>query len=96
MSKSIKVNIGGKEYSLRGENETLINQLADEVNEQIELIGSRHSGENATTISVLAALNLAEKAYREKVQNKIDEKYIVEEVNKLKSFIEEKLQALSV
>lgn len=88
MAKSIKVNIGGKEYSLRGDNEKLIFTLANEVNEQLDALGSRHGEESAATLSTLAALNLAEKAYLEKIQKANNETYILDELHKMTSYLE--------
>lgn len=91
MVKSIKVIIGGKEYSLRGDNEKLIQHVASEVNNQIKEIGARHTEESSTTISVLTALNMAEKGIREKIQRETDESFVVNELGRMAELIFEQI-----
>ncbi len=87
MAKSIKVIIGGKEYSLRGDNEKLIQHVAGEVNSQLREIGSRHGEESATTQTVLTALNLAERGIRDRAQKEANELYVENELGKMAELI---------
>jgi len=87
MAKSIKVIIGGKEYSLRGDNEKLIQHVAGEVNSQLRELGSRHGEESPITLTVLTALNLAERSVRDRTQKEVDTQYIIDEMNLMAELI---------
>lgn len=61
MANSVKVFIGGKEYSLSGENPEMIKQTASLVNKQIENLVTTHGDLPDKSIPfLLAALNIAE------------------------------------
>lgn len=61
MANSVKVFIGGKEYSLTGENPEMIKQTANLVNNQIESLVSSHGDLPDKSVPfLLAALNIAE------------------------------------
>jgi len=60
MSKTVKVNIGKKEYSLTGEDDAMIVATADKVNEQFKLIEKDLGNMPEGTMAILAALNIAE------------------------------------
>ena len=61
MANSVKVFIGGKEYSLTGENPELIRETASIVNKQIENLVSQHGDLPDKSVPfLLAALNIAE------------------------------------
>lgn len=86
MQKSIKVNIAGKEYSLRGENEEIINKAVNEVNSQLESLKGK-SGETISGLSLLAALNIAEKYYSDKNQMDIDIAYLSNEIRQMVDYL---------
>ncbi|MDQ1265956.1 MAG: hypothetical protein QG635_1108 [Bacteroidota bacterium] len=81
MAEKIKVQIGIREYTLVGEDIGILQKAAEEVNEQIRELKKRHSDENSTTITVLAALNIAEKQIRNQNQYERDKVFILEEVS---------------
>ncbi len=85
--KTIKINISGREYSLLGDDETSIRNAADEVNRQIRELKKINKEEPATTINVLAALNIAEKYYDFHKQNGDSKKEIVSELKKMTDFL---------
>ncbi len=86
MQKAIKVNIGGREYSLRGEDEDIIKSAAKEVNTQLDnLIGK--TKETASTLPLLAALNIAEKYYINKKQYEIDIDFLARELNEMIDYL---------
>lgn len=87
MVKTIKFTIGGKEYSLRGDNETLLLRAASEVNNVFRKIQENYSDESLSTISILTALNIAEKSINEKLQIEVDENYLVEQINKMTDYL---------
>lgn len=61
MANPVKVFIGGKEYSLTGENPDLIRETASIVNKQIENLIAQHGDLPDKSVSfLLAALNIAE------------------------------------
>ncbi len=88
MAKSLKVNIGGKEYVLRGDDEALLQRVTREVNSQLAALENSHTEESATTLSILAALNIAEKHFKYKEQNTVSNKYIINEINAMTEFLQ--------
>lgn len=91
MAKAIRVFIGGKEYLLRGDDEESIRFAATEVNNQLDMLGSKHSGQNNTTLSVLASLNIAEKHYRTMKEAEGTRVFLVNEVNRMRDFLSSSL-----
>ena len=86
MQNIFKVNIGGREYSLHGENEELINKAAEEVNIQLDNLKGKIK-ESATTLPLLAALNIAEKYYINKKQYDIDNNFLANELNEMINYL---------
>ncbi len=72
MAKTIEITVGGKKYVLRGEDEELLASSVRLVDTEYENVRAKHARESADTISVLAALNIAEKHYMINNQNKTD------------------------
>jgi hypothetical protein len=91
MPKSIRVIIGGKEYSLKGESELLVQLAADELNLQLEALGAKHLDETNVTISTLAALNIAEKHIKARQQNEMNVSFLKNELNSMANYIKENL-----
>ena len=87
MTKHIKVRIAGKEYSLKGENEEILKMAADEVVTQYDEIQSIKSNQPLSTISLLTALNIAEKYSINAKQSEIDTNYIVNEMDKMIEYL---------
>jgi cell division protein ZapA (FtsZ GTPase activity inhibitor) len=83
--KSIKVEIGNKEYRLTGEPE-LVEESRSAVNEQIEQLRMSNGKQNGDTLSVLAALNIAEEKiiFERQTQNQIQS--TISEIEKLTEF----------
>lgn len=92
MSKTIKVRIGGKEFSLTGENEKMILSAAGEVDSQIQELKKLHEEEPLQTLSILAALNLAESKNINRRQYETDIHFISEELSKMAEFIKSNLK----
>ena len=86
MQNAIKVNIGGREYSLRGQDEDIIKQAAKEVNTQLDNLKGK-TKESATTLPLLAALNIAEKYYIKKKQHEIDINFLANEINEMVNYL---------
>ena len=88
MPKSVKVIIGNKEFTLKGEDEVLIDQAAHEVDSQLGELNKRNSAESPETLSILAALNIAEKYYKGRLQDEANVKFVIDELNKMTEYIE--------
>lgn len=89
MSKTIKVNIGGKELNLRGDNEQQVMRAATEVNSIIQQLQQRMQDQSTSTLSVLAALNIAEKYNENKEQHEADTKYLSAELSAMTEYLEQ-------
>lgn len=87
MVKTIKFTIGGKDYSLKGDNEVLLYKAANDVKNVYSKIQESYPDESVSTISVLTALNIAEKSINEKQQIEVDEDYLVEQINKMTDYL---------
>lgn len=87
MAKTIKFTIGGKDYSLKGDNEVVLYRAANDVNSVYTKIQESYPDESVSTISVLTALNIAEKSINEKQQIEVDENYLVEQINKMTDYL---------
>jgi len=85
--KTIKFTIGGRDYSLKGDNEALLYRAANDVNNVYSKIQESYPDESISTISVLTALNIAEKSIYEKQQIEVDENYLVEQINKMTDYL---------
>jgi len=90
MQKLIRVNIGGKDYSLRGDDEEIIQNAASEVNQQLEEIKGK-TNEPIATQSLLAALNIAEKYCSNKKQADIDSGYLISELDNMVNILSDPL-----
>ncbi|MBM2813567.1 MAG: hypothetical protein HW421_329 [Ignavibacteria bacterium] len=89
MEKPINVWIAGRQYRLVGEEDDIIQKAAEELNTQYEELRRRYSNEETTTLTVLAALNIAEKYIRSEIQNEINTKYVAVQLTKMTKTIEE-------
>ncbi len=92
MAKSLRVIIGGKDYVLRGEDESLLQKVTQEVNSQLSSLEKSHTDESATTLSILAALNIAEKHYKYLEQDTDSNRYIINELNAMSEFLQNSME----
>lgn len=92
MAESIKVTIAGREFSLFGEDAAIVKNAAELVNQQIKDLKKSYEHEPVSTLSVLAALNIAEKHFVNRHQNEIDRNYIVSEIEKMSEYLKSNLQ----
>jgi cell division protein ZapA (FtsZ GTPase activity inhibitor) len=88
MSKAIRVTIGGKDLTLRGDDEEKIHKSVREVNLQIQHLQQSLREQNTPTLSLLAALNLAEKYLEAKEQGGTDHSTLSEELDKMAQYLE--------
>ncbi len=91
MIKTFKVNIAGKEYNLKGENETILISAAEMVEQKINDLKMQYQGEPISTISILAALNIAEQLFSNKSQFESEKEYFLNELNKMADFLNNNL-----
>ena len=65
--RPVKINIGGEEYSVRGDtdNHTIL-EIADYVNRKIAEVAEKAPHQSTNRVTVLAALNIAEELFRER------------------------------
>lgn len=88
MSKTVRVKIGGKEYSLRGDDEQKLLASAHEVDKQFQELRGKLADQSTATMAVVAALNIAEKHYETKQQSDADGTYLADELTKMAEYLE--------
>lgn len=86
MQKLIRVNIGGREYSLRGDDEEIINKAAEEVNKQLESIKGTVN-EPPAIQSLLVALNIAEQHFTSQKQKETDFSFLNKELDTMYDYM---------
>ena len=88
MSKAIRVTLGGKDLTLRGDNEESIKKSVREVNLQIQTLQTSLRDQSTPTLTLLAALNLAERCLEAEEGRTEDVSYLTSEVDKMADFLE--------
>lgn len=88
MSKAIRVTIGGKDLTLRGDNEESLKKSVREVNLQIQTLQQSLREQSTPTLSLLAALNLAERCLQAEEGRHADLGFLTAELEKMTSYIE--------
>ena len=91
MANKIRVVIGGREYSLRVEDESFVKQSAEELNWQIQEIENKYKDESSITITTLAALNLVEKKSKEADKQEKNKLFVLNEINKMTEFLNSRI-----
>lgn len=92
MSKTVRVNIGGKDLTLRGENEGRIFASVQVVNMHIQQLQQSLREQSTPTLSLLAALNIAEQYNEVRLQNERDIEFINGELEKMTQYLERAIQ----
>lgn len=77
------IEIAGKEYNLRADNEKVLKLAAELVNSEISALEAALPGESQNTLAVLAALNIAEKYFISDSQNELDKEFMKNELNRM-------------
>ena len=88
MTKAIRVTIGGKDLTLRGDNEEKIKKSVREVNLQIQQLQHALREHSTPTLSLLAALNIAERYHDTVDQQGRDVAYVADELDKMAQYLE--------
>ncbi|MFA6570028.1 MAG: cell division protein ZapA [Bacteroidota bacterium] len=91
MNNTVRVLIGGREYILKGDDENIVYRTAGVVNEHLDEVKRKNSDKTEPIITVLAALNIAEKNC--KLQNELEanQNFLVSELNKMTQFMKKEL-----
>ncbi len=88
MSKTIRVTIGGKDLTLRGNDEEKMKKSVREVNLQVQHLQQTLREQSTPTLTVLAALNIAEKYLDVQEQSSQDAKLVAAELEKMTLYLE--------
>ncbi len=88
MSKAIRVTIGGKDLTLRGDDEEKIKRSVREVNLQVQHLQQTLREQSTPTLTVLAALNIAEKYLDAQEQSSKDVQFVTDELEKMTQYLE--------
>lgn len=92
MNGSVKINIGGQLFQLKGENEQQLTDAANEVNIHIDNIRKKYKTElPQTTLLALSAMNLAESNNKLKKQIENDQRLMLSEMNRMIEVLENAL-----
>ena len=86
-AENIKRYIAGQEFSLKSDNVELLDSVVEEVNKQIDIVAKKHLKSPLTTVSILAALNIAEKQILTDKQAEINKVYISDELERMAEFL---------
>jgi cell division protein ZapA (FtsZ GTPase activity inhibitor) len=92
MSKAIRVTIAGKDLTLRGDNEEKIKQSVREVNVQFQNLQQTLREQSTPTLTVLTALNIAERYVEANSQRQTDVRYVAEELESMSRYLERAAQ----
>ncbi|MBL7998797.1 MAG: cell division protein ZapA [Candidatus Kapabacteria bacterium] len=84
---SVTVTIGGKDYNLRGDEEKT-RRAAGEVNTVLQTLQQRMGDQSTATLSVLSALNIAEKYHDSHDQHNADMQYLMQEFSSMTEYLE--------
>jgi len=92
MSTQVKVTIGGKEFTLRGDDEQKLVRAAKEVDDQIRALQSGMMDQSTQMQAIVAALNLAEqKISAEEILEK-ESLLLSSELENMTTFLREQLK----
>ncbi|MGA1306575.1 MAG: cell division protein ZapA [Candidatus Kapaibacteriota bacterium] len=92
MSIQVKVTIGGKEFSLRGDDEAKLIRAAKEVDDQIKALQSGMQDQSTQMQAIVAALNSAEQKIHAEEQLQSDSVLIASELENMAVFLREQLK----
>ncbi len=92
MSIQVKVTIGGKEFSLRGDDEEKLIRAAKEVDDQIMALQSGMLDQSTQMQAIVAALNLAEQKIHAEEQLQKDTVLLASELENMAVFLRQQLK----
>ena len=92
MSTQVKVTIGGKEFTLRGDDEQKLIRAAKEVDDQIRALQSGMMDQSTQMQAIVAALNLAEQKISAEETLEKESLLLSSELENMATFLREQLK----
>ncbi|HEY3874269.1 MAG TPA: cell division protein ZapA [Candidatus Kapabacteria bacterium] len=92
MAQTVKVTILGAEYPLRSNDESLTQQLAQDVDAQLRELQTKLPAQSTTTLAVLSALNFAEQEAHAKENERRDLDRTAMELETLTAALEQAME----
>ncbi len=92
MSIQVKVNIGGKEFTLRGDDEQKLIRAAKEVDDQIRALQSGMMDQSTQMQAIVAALNLAEQKISAEETLEKESQLLATELENMAVFLRQQLK----
>jgi cell division protein ZapA (FtsZ GTPase activity inhibitor) len=92
MSTQVKVTIGGKEFTLRGDDEQKLVRAAKEVDDQIRALQSGMMDQSTQMQAIVAALNLAEQKISAEETLEKESSLLSSELENMATFLREQLK----
>ena len=92
MSTQVKVTIGGKEFTLRGDDEQKLVRAAKEVDDQIRALQSGMMDQSTQMQAIVAALNLAEQKISAEETLEKESILLSSELENMATFLREQLK----
>jgi cell division protein ZapA (FtsZ GTPase activity inhibitor) len=92
MSTQVKVTIGGKEFTLRGDDEQKLVRAAKEVDDQIRALQSGMMDQSTQIQAIVAALNLAEQKISAEETLEKESLLLSSELENMATFLREQLK----
>lgn len=92
MSIQVKVNIGGKEFTLRGDDEQKLVRAAKEVDDQIRALQSGMMDQSTQMQAIVAALNLAEQKISAEETLEKESQLLATELENMAIFLRQQLK----
>jgi cell division protein ZapA (FtsZ GTPase activity inhibitor) len=87
MMQTVRINISGQEYNLRSDDEAKLRTIAGTVDTQMRQLKAVTNEQSTATLSVLTALNIAEKEYDTRTQQTVNTQYFTAEVERMITFL---------
>lgn len=92
MSIQVKVTIGGKEFTLRGDDEQKLVRAAKEVDDQIRALQSGMMDQSTQMQAIVAALNLAEQKISAEETLEKESQLLASELENMAVFLRQQLK----
>lgn len=92
MSIQVKVTIGGKEFTLRGDDEQKLIRAAKEVDDQIRALQSGMMDQSTQMQAIVAALNLAEQKISAEETLEKESQLLATELENMAVFLRQQLK----
>lgn len=92
MSIQVKVNIGGKEFTLRGDDEQKLVRAAKEVDDQIRALQAGMMDQSTQMQAIVAALNLAEQKISAEETLEKESQLLATELENMAIFLRQQLK----